>query len=490
MGNPLAQRRAGILLHITSLPGAGSCGTLGPDAYRFVDFLAAAGQSVWQVLPVGPTHDDGSPYQCLSLHAGDPRLISIESLRAAGWLDGDAAGDGAPLNDMLARALAGFHARADAEQQARYAAFTQAEGAWLEDYALFCALREDHHHAAWVDWPAPLRDREPAALAAARAQHRDDMELVRFAQYLFYSQWSALRAHAAQHGVLLFGDMPIFVAHDSADVWAQPDYFQLDGEGRPTVVAGVPPDYFSATGQRWGNPHYRWERMRQDGFRWWIARVETQLRLYDLVRIDHFRGFESYWEIPAAQPTAIEGRWVEAPGDALFDVLRAHFDPLPLVAEDLGIITPAVDALRLRHGFPGMKILQFAFDSGPANPYLPHNYQPLAVVYTGTHDNDTSLGWYRALPAATRAHVDRYLTVTDEAAMPWPMIRAALASVAVLAVVPMQDVLALDGGHRMNRPGTQQGNWRWRFEWQQLAADTAARLQDMTTLYGRAPSPQ
>ena len=485
--SPLAQRRAGILLHITSLPGPGDRGGLGGDARGFVDFLAAAGLSVWQTLPVGPTHNDGSPYQSLSLHAGDPTLISVEELIDTGWLSGEEAARLSSQEERLQRAWQGFQQRASDEDKRRHAEFVAAEQAWLEDYALFCVLRQEHHHAAWPDWPAPLRDRERAALDEARARHRDAIERIRFEQFIFFRQWSALKEYAHQHGVLLFGDMPIFVAHDSVDVWAQPDYFHLDGEGRPTVVAGVPPDYFSATGQRWGNPHYRWDRMQQDGFRWWIARVEAQLRLFDLVRIDHFRGFESYWEIPAAQQTAVEGRWVKAPGDELFHALRAHFDPLPLVAEDLGIITPEVEALRLRHGFPGMKILQFAFEGGAANPYLPHNYQSLAVVYTGTHDNDTTLGWYQSLSPELCGHIDEYVANTHET-MPWPLIREALASVAVLAIVPMQDVLNLGSEHRMNRPGTSEGNWAWRFEWSQLGAEAAARLQRLTELYGRKPS--
>ena len=480
--NPLAQRRAGVLLHVTSLPGPGNSGTLGPDAYRFIDFLADAGQSMWQMLPVGPTHDDGSPYQCLSLHAGNPDVISVESLVDVGWLESKDAG---PLatHAVLKHAKRGFQ-RASVEDQRRFSEFIAAEQSWLDDYALFCVLREEHQHAAWVDWPAPFRDREPAALSEARTRHREEIELICFEQFVFFHQWAALKEYALQRGVLLFGDMPIFVAHDSVDVWAQPDYFYLGDDGRPTVVAGVPPDYFSATGQRWGNPHYRWDRMQQDGFRWWIARVESQLRLFELVRIDHFRGFESYWEIPASQPTAIEGHWVLAPGDELFHALRGHIDPLPLVAEDLGIITPEVEALRLHHGFPGMKILQFAFDGGPANPYLPHNYHPLSVVYTGTHDNDTTLGWYNALPPATRESVDEYMPATGET-MPWPLIREALASVAVLAIVPMQDVLSLDSEHRMNRPGTIEGNWSWRFDWSQLSEETAARLKKLSALYGR-----
>lgn len=484
MNNPLLQRRAGILLHITSLPGPAHCGTLGAEAYRFVDFLAAAGHSVWQTLPVGPPHDDGSPYQCLSLHAGDPALISIENMIQSGWLDAAAAAE--PWNELLAHAQRGFERHAAADLQKHYADFVAAERHWLDDYALFRVLREECRHAAWVDWPAALRDREPAALAAARRRCEAAIRLIGFEQFVFFHQWLALKEYAHGRGVLLFGDMPIFVAHDSVDVWAQPDYFQLGADGRPTVVAGVPPDYFSATGQRWGNPHYRWERMQQDGFQWWIGRVKTQLRMFDLVRIDHFRGFESYWEIPADHATAMHGRWVHAPGDALFQVLCACFNPLPVVAEDLGIITAEVEALRLSHGFPGMKILQFAFDGGPANPYLPHNHQALSVVYTGTHDNDTTLGWYAALAPATRTYVDDYLHAADEA-MPWPLIRACMASVAALAVIPMQDALALDGAHRMNTPGTSAGNWRWRFEWAQVDGALAPRLRRLAELYGRVP---
>jgi 4-alpha-glucanotransferase len=484
--NPLATRRAGILLHLTSLPGAGMCGNMGPEAFRFVDFLAAAGQSVWQFLPIGPTHDDGSPYQCLSLHAGNPLYISAEFLRNAGWLEksGEPAKNPAGQGRLLDKAYQGFMRGAGDEDRRRFSEFTAANRHWLEDYALYVVLREAHRHASWVDWPPALRDREPAGLQAARHKYKEGLERVYFEQFVFYQQWRFLKDYANRHGILLFGDLPIFVAHDSADVWAQQDYFQLDDTGHPTVVAGVPPDYFSATGQRWGNPHYRWDRMRQDGFQWWIVRLKTQLELFDLVRIDHFRGFEAYWEIPASHDTAMGGRWVEAPGDALFDVLRRYFDPLPVVAEDLGFITPEVEALRIRHGFPGMKILQFAFEGGPTNPYLPHNHHHLAVVYTGTHDNDTTVGWYTALPADTRRHVDEYLHSADEP-MPWPLIRAALASVGTLAVVPMQDVLAMGGEHRMNTPGKPDGNWRWRFDWYQVGEGAASRLRRLCELYGR-----
>ena len=461
------------------------CGTLGPDAYRFVDFLASAGQSVWQFLPVGPTHDDGSPYQCLSLHAGNPLCISAASLVSAGWLDAaEPPATPAQQQHLLSDAYQGFLQRAGEAERRRFSEFVAANQHWLEDYALYGVLREAHNHVSWVDWPTGLRDREPESLQAARRQYKDSVERVYFEQFVFSRQWQALKEYANRSGVLLFGDLPIFVAHDSADVWAQRDYFQLDDDGRPTVVAGVPPDYFSATGQRWGNPHYRWDRMQQDGFQWWVARFKSKLRLFDLVRIDHFRGFEAYWEIPAAHDTAMGGRWVKAPGDALFEVLRRHFDHLPVVAEDLGLITPEVEAMRLRHGFPGMKILQFAFDGGPTNPYLPHNHHHLSVVYTGTHDNDTTMGWYGALPAETRRHVDEYLHAAGEP-MPWPLIRAALASVASLAVIPMQDVLALGSEHRMNTPGKPEGNWRWRFGWDQVNTAIAPHLLRMSELYGR-----
>lgn len=486
--NPLATRRAGILLHLTSLPGAGACGTLGPEAYRFVDFLVAAGQSIWQFLPIGPTHDDGSPYQCLSLHAGNPLYISAELLVSNGWLEAAVAelpSTPAIQRRLLISAYQGFMQRAADVDKRRFSEFVETNRHWLDDYSLYTVLREAHHHASWLDWPPGLRDRDPASLQEVLDQYRDALDLIRFEQFVFTQQWQSLKDYANRQGVLLFGDLPIFVAPDSVDVWAQRDYFQLDETGRPTVVAGVPPDYFSTTGQRWGNPHYRWERMEQDGFQWWVTRIKTQLHFFDLIRIDHFRGFEAYWEIPANHDNAMSGRWVEAPGDMLFEVLRRHFDPLPVVAEDLGLITPDVEALRLRHGFPGMKILQFAFNGGPANPYLPHNHHHLSVAYTGTHDNDTTVGWYNALPPDDRDHVDEYLHSAGEA-MPWPLIRAALASVANLAMIPMQDVLALGSEHRMNIPGKPDGNWRWRFTWDQVDSGLTTRLCRLSKLYGRS----
>jgi len=481
------RRRAGVLLHLTSLPGQGPCGDLGREARGFIDFLVAAGISVWQMLPVGPTGQDGSPYQASSVHAGNPRLISLEWVLEQGWLQ-DYPLDEAHLSEEgkqlgLSLSWNGFMARATPAERAALERFLADNAYWLEDYALFQALRSELARG-WWEWPTPLRNRDPQALAAARVRRADDIAYLKYEQFLFFSQWDGLRSYANRHGVLLFGDMPIFVAHDSAEVWARPQNFDLNPDGSLRVVAGVPPDYFSATGQRWGNPLYRWEQMRADGFAFWIERMRTQLKLFDMVRIDHFRGFESCWEIPAQEPYAIHGSWVKADGDALFERLYQEFGSLPLVAEDLGIITPEVEALRRRHALPGMKVLQFAFSGGPDNPYLPFRHFRDSVAYTGTHDNDTSLGWYLSLDAGARRSVDEFLGWSQED-MPWPLIRAALASVAALAVLPMQDLLGLGEGHRMNLPGTLEGNWGWRFTWDQVPADLAQRVRRMVALYGR-----
>ena len=477
----LDRRGAGVLLHLSSLPGPGACGQLGPAAFRFVEFLAACGMAVWQMLPVGPTAADGSPYQSGSVHAGNRRFIAAEPLVAAGWLDAaDAQGE---VDVWLARAWRNFRTSATAAARRELEDFCRHQAYWLEDYALFAALQDDRP-GGWWSWPTGLRDREPQAMAEARARLHERIALVRFEQFLFFTQWAALKAHANARGVRLFGDMPIFVAHDSAEVWAHRDLFSLDERGLPTVVAGVPPDYFSATGQRWGNPLYRWDALQRDGFRFWIDRLCTQLKLFDLVRIDHFRGFEAYWEIPASEPVAVHGRWVQAPGKTLFERLHEVYDPLPVVAEDLGVITAEVEALRDGFGLPGMKILQFAFSGGPTNPYLPYNHPERSVVYTGTHDNDTTVGWFAALPEGERAHVEDFLGRPTEA-MPWPLIRCALASPARLAILPMQDLLALDGRHRMNLPGTHEGNWLWRFEWEQVPPVLASRVRHLVSLYGR-----
>lgn len=481
-----APRCAGILLHPTSLPGGAGNGDLGADAHRFIEFLADAGMTMWQMLPISPTHGDLSPYQGISVHAGNPMLISLDWLKHRGWLHSAGRDDGTVTYRYarLAMAHEGFIKHASAEDRASYEQFLIRQRGWLDDYALFQSLRRVHRGKPWLEWPEELRDREPTALKQAQRALGVQVEQMCFEQFVFFMQWHELREHARSRGIHLFGDMPIFVAHDSAEVWAHREYFDLDEHGKPRVVAGVPPDYFSATGQRWGNPHYRWDRMEQDDFAWWKARLATQLELFDWIRIDHFRGFEAYWEIPADAATAVNGRWVKAPGDRLFTSLRQTFSALPLVAEDLGIITPEVEALRRKHNMPGMKILHFAFGSDALNPYLPHNHETHSVVYTGTHDNDTTCGWFAAAPESERKRVLDYLGWPQEP-MPWPLIRCAFASIANLAIVPMQDVLALGSEHRMNVPGTSSGNWRWRFEWEQVSADAAPRLKHLVQLYGR-----
>jgi 4-alpha-glucanotransferase len=482
----LGGRRAGLLLHPTSLPGPLEQGDLGPEAYRFVEFLARSGLSVWQTLPLGPTHEDFSPYQCLSVHAGNPRLINPDLLVEWGWLGEKGLNPTASCSDWLAVAHNGFQRHGGEAAQAEYHDFVQAHDHWLQDYALYTALRGEQQDRSWVQWPAPLRDREPVALEEARRRLAATIEGVRFEQFVFFRQWHQLRRYANERQVLLFGDIPIFVAHDSAEVWAHRELFSVDEHGQAIKVAGVPPDYFSETGQRWGNPQYDWDRMQAGNFQWWVERIATQLDLFDLARIDHFRGFEAYWEIDASAELAVDGRWVKAPGEALFECLQARFDPLPLVAEDLGTITPEVDALRARFGLPGMKVLQFAFDGDPKNLYLPHHHETDSVVYTGTHDNDTSLGWFNALDAGQQAMVRGYLANSQEE-MPWLLIRAALMSVARLCMVPMQDFLAMDSGQRMNRPGTDNGNWKWRFQWEQVPEGLEQRIRHLVEVYDRLP---
>ncbi|MGZ8242460.1 4-alpha-glucanotransferase [Methylomagnum sp.] len=489
----LDRRRAGVLLHITSLPGAADNGDLGRNAYRFVDFLAGCGVSIWQTLPINPTHPDGSPYQCLSAHAGNPALIDLQWLAERGWLpSGESWGGKLAPNQRralgLRMAFESFKQSPEDGYWRAYGEFVERHHGWLSDYALFMVLREELGYRPWQAWPAPIRERQPSALEAAHLRLAESIARVKFEQFVFFQQWAELREYARQRGVLLFGDIPIFIASDSADVWAQQEYFDLTAEGQARVVAGVPPDYFSATGQRWGNPHYNWAKMEADGFRWWLERFRSQLALYDWIRIDHFRGFEAYWEIPAESETAMQGRWVKAPGEALLNALFKAMDGagLPLVAENLGIITEEVEALRNQFDIPGMLILQFAFDGGPGNPYLPHNHTANNVVYTGTHDNDTTLSWYESLTPEQQGHVYQYLGNPDRQ-MPWTLVQSALASVAKLAILPMQDILGLGKGHRMNAPGTVEGNWRWRFAWDQLSEQKVAEFAQMIRLYGRHP---
>jgi 4-alpha-glucanotransferase len=487
MASPLKRRRAGLLLHPTSLPGRYENGDLGPHAYQFVEWLAACGFTVWQTLPLGPPHDDLSPYSAQSVHAGNPRLIALEPLIEAGWLSPDAG----PQPDesgwvyrqrRLTEAHQNFQKQGGVERDA-YAIFQRHHAHWLDDYALYQAIRAAQQQTAWFHWPRDLRDRRPNALALVRTEFAQAIDQCKFEQFLFFHQWTTLKQYANQRGVLIFGDIPLFVGYDSADVWAQREAFLLDAEGRRKVVAGVPPDYFSATGQLWGNPHYDWAAMQANGFQWWKERIRTQFTQFDLLRIDHFRGLEAYWEIPADAETAIHGRWQTAPGQELLSALREEFGNLPLVAEDLGIITPEVEALRDANELPGMKVLHFAFGGGADNPYLPHQHVPNTVVYTGTHDNNTTVGWLDELDAGTRHHLFDYLGGTLE--MPEGLVRAAFASVARLAIVPMQDVLALGGEHRMNRPGVADGCWRWRFHWEQVEPQITGHYRHLLELYGR-----
>lgn len=494
-------RASGILLHPSSLPGPWGIGDLGPMAYRFVDFLAAAGQTLWQVLPLGPTGYGDSPYQCFSAFAGNPLLINIDDLidhglltsaeaRATlGKLPSDRVDFGAliPAKQALLRSsFERFRSGHGTRFHQAYTAFCAANAEWLADYALFMAIKEAQGGGSWHDWQPELRDRQPAALECMRRELAGTIEYHQYVQFLFFRQWQALKEYANQRGVLIIGDAPIFVADDSADVWANRDLFFVDSSGMPTVVAGVPPDYFSATGQRWGNPLYRWDKMAETGYRWWVARMRQAFTLYDVLRLDHFRGFEAYWEVPASAPTAVDGRWVQGPGADLFKTLQAELGDLPIIAEDLGLITPEVEALRLAFDLPGMKVLQFAFGDDATNPYLPHNYTANYVVYTGTHDNDTSVGWFATLDANTRAAVLTYLGRDEQTVdIAWDLMRLGLMSVANYAITPLQDVLRLGSEARMNTPGRLGGNWAWRCAAAALSEELAHQLRSLTRAYGR-----
>jgi 4-alpha-glucanotransferase len=500
-------RASGILLHPTSLPGDYGVGDLGGWAYRFVEFLASAGQTLWQVLPLGPTSYGDSPYQALSAFAGNPLLISLDGLRMDGWLhDADLAdrpdfpahtvdyGWVIPYhNALLDRAAARFAAEAGAAARAEFEAWCAAQTDWLDDFALFMACKNAHGGAPWVEWEPGIALREPAALDAARGQHAAAIAAEKFRQWAFAKQWNALKAFANARGVQIVGDLPIFVAHDSSDVWANRHLFTLDERGNPTVIAGVPPDYFSETGQRWGNPLYRWDDMAATGYAWWVARLRATLAQVDIVRIDHFRGFEAYWEVPATEETAINGRWVKGPGAPFFTAMRAALGggDLPIIAEDLGVITPEVEALRDGAGLPGMKVLQFAWGTADgANSFLPHHHVPNAVVYTGTHDNNTSVGWWLD-PGEVNDTIRGFFTAYighDVHEVNWELIRLAEMSVCDTCVIPMQDLLGLGAEARMNLPGRQGGNWGWRMLAHQFETPARERLAFYTRLYDRVPA--
>ncbi|MDO3385598.1 4-alpha-glucanotransferase [Gilvimarinus sp. SDUM040013] len=501
--NVFKRRTAGCLLHPTSLPAEKignlepPCGNIGVGAQRYLNFLSKADLKVWQMLPTGPTHDDGSPYQSWSAHAGSPKLICLKTLCLWGWLDEDSlihsasvtAGklceeNLAQLREVACTQFFDFINTSQGKSVKKdFEAFLQAEASWLEDYSLFLAIRKSQCGRCWLDWPTPLRLREPAALDNVRAQHTASLRQAQFEQFAFSSQWKALHQASQDNDVLLFGDIPIFVALDSVDVWANPDQFMLDTEGKPVSVAGVPPDYFSETGQHWGNPHYQWSAMEDDGFVWWKQRLERQLDQYDLIRIDHFRGLEAYWSIPEGSVDARSGEWVEAPGEKLLESFVEHFHSLPIVAENLGLITENVEFLRKKFSLPGMLVLQFGLDGQLQNINAPHYHEPMNIVYTGTHDNDTSRGWLEQLSPQQSSFVQEYLNHPDVTS--WDLIKTALSSVARMAIIPMQDWLDLDNSARMNTPGTVEKNWLWQFSWTDVPDDLCEKVRQEVHLYDR-----
>ena len=496
-------RCSGILLHPTSLPGRYGIGDLGPEAYRFLDLLQDTRQSIWQVLPLGPTGYGDSPYQCFSAFAGTPLLISPDLLVEQGHLTpadvstvpdwpADQVDYGAVIKykaGLLRRAFENYRREAGRVEQADFSAFCARKRSWLDDYALFMSLKDAHQGAVWTSWEPELVTRQALAVVERVQALANDIEYHKYLQYQFFKQWSALKGYAGQLGIRIVGDIPIFVAHDSADVWADPHLFHLDEGGKPTVVAGVPPDYFSETGQLWGNPLYRWDRMAEAGFVWWIERFRSLLELVDIARLDHFRGFEAYWEVPATEKTAVRGQWVKAPGAALFEAVEKALGRLPIWAEDLGVITPGVVELRERFGFPGMRIFQFGFASDAADPFLPHNYVSHCVAYTGSHDNDTTRGWFNTCTPEEREAVLTYFGA-DGSDISWDFIRWLLASVADTAVMPLQEVLSLGTEARMNYPSRLGGNWSWRFRVDAVTPEAQKRLRVLTEAYGRAPKPR
>ncbi|HEX5683804.1 MAG TPA: 4-alpha-glucanotransferase [Ideonella sp.] len=495
----LTQRSAGVLLHITSLPGPHGIGDFGPDAFRFVDWLQSAGQRIWQWLPSTPIGPGDSPYQGVSAFAGSQWMVALEPLVERGWLEAPALPDGGfdaacvdygrvlPWREtQLRAAAAGFVAKATLADKAAHKAWCEAQAGWLDDYALFMAIRSPRGGQPWWEWPAPLARREKAALAAARNEHATEVAFWKFVQWCFDTQCAALKCYANERGVSLMGDLPIFVAHDSADCWSRPDLYLLDDKFQTTVVAGVPPDDLGPLGQRWGNPLYRWDKMADENYAWWTARVKRALTSADVFRIDHFRGFAGYFEIPAESPDARQGRWLTGPGKPLFDAIEQALGKLPIVAEDLGYITPDVHALRDGCGFPGMKILQFAFGGDGTHEFLPHMWTPNSVAYTGTHDNDTVRGWWDHASPRERAFAGSYLACSEHD-VHWAMIRACCNSVANIAVFPLQDVLGLPSSHRMNIPGVLGGNWGWRFSWPMIGAETTRVLGLITAASGRGP---
>lgn len=495
-------RSSGILLHPTCFPSRFGIGDLGSEAYAFIDFLKDSYQQYWQVLPLGPTGYGNSPYMCYSAMAGNHLLISPDKLVDEGLLSQEDFANLPEFTDdrvdfeqvipvktnLLKKACENFKNNATVTQKKAFHSFCDRRGYWLDNYALFMSLKDAQNGASWYTWEVELAKREPAVLAQMEQELTQDIFYYKFIQYEFFRQWSELKKYANQNGVDIIGDIPIYVAHDSADVWANPEFFALDEEtGAAALMAGVPPDYFSANGQLWGNPVYNWEELQKQDFKWWVQRFEAMLDYVDIIRIDHFRGFEAYWAIPQGEKTAIHGEWIKAPGEEFFAVIKQKFGKLPILAEDLGIITPQVEALRDQFEFPGMKVLQFAFGSDPGNPFLPFNYPRNAVVYTGTHDNDTTVGWFNTTNDYEKQNLLLYLGSISPDGINWDLIRLALSSVANQAIIPLQDVLGLGTTARMNYPSTVQGNWEWRYQKEVLTKELSDRLKILTNLYRRAP---
>lgn len=492
------KRSSGILLHPTSLPGPYGIGELGPQAYRWVDFISGAGFGLWQVLPLGHTGYADSPYQCFSAFAGNPYLISLETLLTDGLLTPEDLADQPefPLNKVdfgalyfwkfkvLDRAFERFQEVADSALKDELRQFETRHADWLPDFALFMALKDAHQGAPWHTWAPSLRSRQPKALEAAREKHAVAIARQIFRQFLFFRQWLKLRDYVHAKGIQIVGDIPIFVAHDSADVWQHPELFFLNIAGKPTVQAGVPPDYFSPTGQLWGNPLYRWDVHKKSGYAWWIQRIRAVLDLVDIIRLDHFRGFAGYWEVPGNAITAAKGHWVKGPGADFFYAVRTGLGDLPIIAEDLGEITPDVFELRDQFDLPGMKVILFGFVGNPSDTFLPHNYTQNMVVYTGTHDNDTACGWYERVDEAEKKFFQKYMD-RDGSDPAWDLIRAAWMSVCVFAIAPMQDFLSLDNSARMNYPGQPSGNWTWRMLGDDISPDLQKRMRELNWIYDR-----
>jgi 4-alpha-glucanotransferase len=504
----LTKRTSGILLHLTSLPGIHGIGDLGPGAFRFIDFLAASGQRCWQFLPTGPTSTafDNSPYMCRSVFAGNPLLINLELLVKDKYLseqdlEGESSFSEYSIDYIKVTAFKkallnkAFDKFKDSGQSSIFELFCQDQKNWLDDYALFMSLRELYDSMPWYQWPEAVARRDADTLSSYRAELTDKIFYHKFVQFLFFSQWQKIYDYAHAKNISLIGDIPIYVALDSADVWSNQELFKIDSETlEPLQVAGVPPDYFSETGQRWGNPVYQWKsadgKINRKLYDWWLARFRIIFSMMDMVKIDHFRGFEAFWEIPAGEKTAINGKWVKGPGKSFFTSLKTQLKELPIIAEDLGIITPAVEKMREQLGFPGMRVLQFAFESDEKNPYLPHNFaETNTIVYTGTHDNNTTLGWFLGdkLSESTRDRIRRYVNSYDDSRISWEFVRLALSSTAALAITPLQDILGFGEDCQMNRPGTREGNWRWRCAPRFLNDKVEQHLFDMTVFYNRLP---